>query len=1079
MAEKTIGIRIQLNGLNTVITDIQTLETEIRKAKEDLKQVEIGGPIFNQLAKEISQAETKLLNLQDAAKGISKEKTLEGFGKLGAGISSSFAAATAAVSLFGEESESVQKAATQAQNLLTIALSIRGIAEIQVGAQIVARTIAEKAATLATNATNTATKALYTTLAKNPYGLIIAAVGALILAYVNLTDETEKVNKAAESQKKIDELRVKSQDDLIRKTTEQSIKLRALQLIVNDTKKSELERNQALDDLKTALPALTGLELSRANSLKLINAEIENGLSLGKLEIQSQALVAVGIEKEIRLRELQGQSQKNNVSIAELQKKIDFENRKDAPIDYSRQERIFQIQQEINKLKVVNTTLDKEGKVLTRDRNNIEKEYDGIVVTLNRNKTRTNNIVTDYNKGLKETKTTTKEVNKETKEQIDNVFKLTQAFDKQIGQLQSTIDAYKKIGEITKVDIQEPAIVKNIETINEARKALQLPTLQAEFKNIGIEISTVNDKFSIQKDILEKSTDDFGNYYESIRRIISAASQTEDIKTFAQTIKVALNDASDLFQRGKITKDAFDAFKVLTDQYLGFNKTVKDNPLFPTEQLNSFLKLEEQILIATGEITIQINEQTGALDRVNKRVSDFTGIQDKQNALLKDYGNQLRKNYEQELLGLDLTGEARKKNIQTLVEQGQISKAQAEDLLSTKVLAEQEQKLKELINQLVESRLLALKKVTLAIVQEENQIREFLFRVQEAQKEGLSLSGEAIKQTLLKNLGLVIEFTQKQNKIVIDEKKDQVAQLIALELDLAAKGIDITKFTEEEKLKILEAFAEKQKSLTTPKSSGKRKSAKDIKFKIGDEEVSVQDLSDALGEFNALVGRTASLVAQGFALQLQQLDRTNKLAIDSVVGDTEEANQKRLELEKQFQTEKAAIEKKALLKSLQFQLVQAIVDGAQAVIANLEFPPLAIAVGVLAAVQIGLIKQQIDAAQSLAGGGKIRIAAGGLVMGPSHEQGGVSFAAGGVNLEGGESVINKQSSLNYGGLLSSINQSGGGQALVNNPSNSLSEERLIQAISKANQEPIRAYVMNSEITSGQAINRRLDELATI
>ena len=105
--------------------------------------------------------------------------------------------------------------------------------------------------------------------------------------------------------------------------------------------------------------------------------------------------------------------------------------------------------------------------------------------------------------------------------------------------------------------------------------------------------------------------------------------------------------------------------------------------------------------------------------------------------------------------------------------------------------------------------------------------------------------------------------------------------------------------------------------------------------------------------------------------------------------------------------------------------------------------------------------------------------AGGIVMGPSHEQGGVSFASGGVNLEGGESVINRQSSMNYGGLLSSINQMGGGQPLVNNPSNSLSEERLVQAIAKSRQEPIRAYVMNSEITNGQAINRRLEELSTI
>jgi hypothetical protein len=1068
MAEKTIGIRIQLNGLNTVITDIQTLENEIRKAKEDLKQVEIGGPIFSQLAKEISQAETKLIGLQDAAKGISKEKTLEGFGKLGAGISSSFAAATAAVSLFGKESESVQKAAITAQNLLTIALSIRGIAEIKVGADIVARTIAEKASTLATNATNSATKALYTTLSKNPYGLIIAAVGALVAAYISLTDETEKVNKAAESQKKIDELRVKSQEDLIRKTTEQSIRLRALQLIVNDTKKSELERNQALTDLKKELPGLTGLELSRANSLKLINAEIENGLSLGKLEIQSQAIVAVGIEKEIRLRELKGEQDKNNLKVAQIQKQIDFENRKDAPVDYSRQERIFLLQKDQKQLKDANAKLEVEAKKLNKDRNQLENEYDGIVVKLNANKARTNVIVDDYNKGLKDEKKNQKDVNQATQEQIDNVSKLTIAYEKQIGELQSTIDAYKKIGELTKIDIQEPAIVKNIEAINEARKALQLPTLESEFKKIGIEISTVNNKFSIQKDILEKSTDDFGRYYESVRKIISTAAQTESVTEFAETIKIALNDASSLLQSGKITKGAFDAFKVLTDQYLGFNKVVKDNPLFKSESLQSFLDLEKQILIGTGEYTLELNKQTGQIEKVAVKVRDYTGLQEKQNNLLKDYGNELKVTYNKELEGLKLIGDARKKNIQSLLAQGKLNKEQADDLLSAKTVEDQQKKLEDLINQLVETRLNALRKITITIVQEENQIREFLFRVQEAQKEGAVLSTEAVKQTLLNNLNLVVEFTQRQNKIVIDEKKQEVDQLISLEEQLALKGIDITKLTEEEKLKILKAYLDKQKADKDAAAEDDKKRGK----------LTAQDIANTLQKFSQLVSQTASLVAQSYQFQLKQLEDTSKAALEQVVGDTEQANQKRIELEKQYQLQKAEIEKRALIKSLQFQLIQAIVDTAQAVVSNLEIPPLALAVGILGAIQVGLIAQQLAAAQSLAGGGMIRMGAGGMVMGPSHEMGGVSFA-GGVNLEGGESVINRQSSLNYGSLLSQINQSGGGQPLVNNASNSLMEERLVQAISKANQEPIRAYVLNSEITSGQAINRRLNELATL
>jgi hypothetical protein len=1054
--------------LNTVITDIKTLENEIRKAKEDLKEVEIGGDIFNQLSREISQAETKLQGLQDAARGISKEKSLEGFGKLGAGISSSFAAATAAVSLFGKESESVQKAATQAQNLLTIALSVRGIAEIKVGADIVARTIAEKAATLATNASNSATKALYTTLSKNPYGLIIAAVGALVAAYVSLTDETEKVNKAAESQKKIDELRVKSQEDLIRKTTEQSIKLRSLQLIVNDTKKSELERNQALNDLKKELPGLTGLELGRANSLKLINAEIENGLSLGKLEIQSQAIIAVGIEKEIRLRELKGEQDKNNLKIAQLQKQIDFENRKDAPVDYSRQERIFLLQKDQKDLKEANAKLEREAKTLNKDRNQLENEYDGIVVKLNANKARTNKVVDDYNKQLKDEKKNQKDVNQATQEQIDNVSKLTIAYEKQISELQSTIDAYKKIGELTKIDIQEPAIVKNIEAINEARKALQLPTLESEFKKIGIEISTVNNQFLIQRDILQKSTDDFGRYYESVRRIISEAAQTEDVKTFSETIKVALNDASDLLQRGKITKGAFDAFKTLTDQYLGFNKVIKDNPLFSTENLSTFLDLEKQILIASGEYTLELNKQTGQLEKVAVKVRDYTGLQDKQNNLLKEYGNELKLTYNKELEGLKLTGEAREKNIESLLAQGKITKEQAQDLLSVKGVEAEQKKLDDLINQLVETRLNALKKITITIVQEENQIREYLFRVQEAQKEGATLSAEAIKQTLLNNLNLVVEFTQKQNKIVIDEKKSQVEQLVSLEQQLAIKGIDITKLTEEEKLKILKAYLDKQKQ--------EKDAAADEDKKRG--ILTAQDIANTLQKFSQLVGQTASLVAQSYSFQLKQLDDASKAALEQVVGDTEQANQKRIELEKQYQLQKAEIEKRALIKSLQFQLVQAIVDTAQAVASNLEIPPLAIAIGVLGAAQVGLIAQQLAYAQSLASGGRIKMGAGGMVMGPSHEYGGVSFA-GGVNLEGGESVINRQSSLNYAGLLSQINQSGGGQPLVNNASNSLMEERLIQAISRANQEPIRAYVLNSEITSGQAINRRLNELATL
>jgi hypothetical protein len=76
-------------------------------------------------------------------------------------------------------------------------------------------------------------------------------------------------------------------------------------------------------------------------------------------------------------------------------------------------------------------------------------------------------------------------------------------------------------------------------------------------------------------------------------------------------------------------------------------------------------------------------------------------------------------------------------------------------------------------------------------------------------------------------------------------------------------------------------------------------------------------------------------------------------------------------------------------------------------------------------------------------------------------------------------VLNRNTTMDYLPLLSTLNQQGGGQPLISNASNSLMEERLLQAIAKQKNEPLRAYVLGSEITNSQAINRRLEELSTL
>ena len=970
MAENVIGLRIQLNGINTVITDIKTLENEIRKAKEDLREVEIGGPIFNQLAKEISQAETKLLGLQDAAKGISKEKTLEGFGKLGAGISSSFAAATAAVSLFGKESESVQKAATQAQNLLTIALSIRGIAEVRTGALIVAKTIAEKASTAATLATNAATKALYTTMAANPIGVILVVVGALVTAYLALTSATYDAEAA---------------QDAYNKTLEGT-------LYQFDLERVEIQTNLALK-LKTA-------ELEGASIEKI--AELKRQALLDTLDVnkkETDALQKLRIERQKQISA--------NIS--------DEKERKT----------------EINKL---SADVAKEGRRLGLEKFKLEQQLllDGVDLEIQLNARRKKTSADRAVIIQKEIELLGQRLELETK---------LSTLGYKIGQADSKI----------------------VETGKNRVKNLQ------DLKNVLTETLPLEEQFNLKlKDTFSRIQDIAGDELKSLTSAFDVFTEN--------TGKAGITLEQLRIEQGKIN--------TATQQFIELNKDyVSPETIIQVQKLSSNLILLSDTLFNIGNANIKppfsIGEFRAAFQELAQLESETTIFSPEKAAQIRITAQQQQERFVAAYVSYIKTT---KSSIETQNKILNDPNLLPED--RTKELAALDEQYKKIGNSLFENTknlVIENEKFNIGIDTTVTQVGDLNNQIKELGGNIEVLAGFILQNrdlfakvydvdlsALAKNREKADMIINEVGKKTYDKEKKFQQDVSDFEIKLKQKGVDISKFTYEQKLELLkDALAKEVVEVET---------AEDKKAKA--QSKTIDNVTKALQQFSQLVGQTASLYAQYYQLQLKQLETTSKAAAEQVVGDTELANQKRIELEKQYQAQKAEIEKRALIKSLQFQLVQAIVDTAQAVVSNLEIPPLAIAIGILGAVQVGLIAQQLAYAQSLAGGGRIKMGAGGLVVGPSHEMGGVSYA-GGVNLEGGESVINRQSSLNYAGLLSQINQSGGGQPLVNNASNSLMEERLFQAISRANQEPIRAYVLNSEITSGQAINRRLNELATL
>lgn len=127
-----------------------------------------------------------------------------------------------------------------------------------------------------------------------------------------------------------------------------------------------------------------------------------------------------------------------------------------------------------------------------------------------------------------------------------------------------------------------------------------------------------------------------------------------------------------------------------------------------------------------------------------------------------------------------------------------------------------------------------------------------------------------------------------------------------------------------------------------------------------------------------------------------------------------------------------------------------------------------------------------------------KFAKGGMVKGPSHAQGGVPFAIQGRNgyeMEGGEYIINKESTMKYKGLLDLINGTprpmnynvpvkfAAGGMVTNNITNNFTNESVdyLKAIAEATvstaigvSKPVRAYVADKDLRTNNTERRIRD-----
>lgn len=1001
MAEKVIGLRLQINGVPQTISNIKQLEEEISKLEGKLKSTEIGSAEFSNLSNEIRTARGRLEDFNKSTEGFGFEKVVESVGKFSAGVTSAFATAGAAAQLFGRDSEDVNKAAQKAQNLLTIAIGATSIAEGILAARklittratiaqttatasstvatvgqttaTVALTGAEVGATAATGGLTVAIKALGTAIKSNPIGLIIGLLASAAAAMYIFSEDTDDATAAVERLDAALKKNLQTIDDTSRRTqNDLKIKLAAAEAEGATIQElSDLRQQSYQEDINSSIQRVRAIN-DAYNKEKAI---LEKGLS-------EKEKLEEGHQKKLRELDEKYGSQRQSAIVernnAEVSADIDKINTLKEIRD--RDERLK------DKSRDLQTSLIKNDLVrqLTELKNKLDDD-----VELEENNAKT---ISKLRKKYEQDRT--KIILDATKENLELQIKITKEL--QDVTLNSYVIQLRDL--IIFNNEQLKLFISNSERLNEATNEQNLKKYKIIIYGQEQEYSLTEQQYKTLLEIDKK--------FLKQREELNKKTQTESLKSLENI------QNKEILIRAKNGKDLIDSQEELI-------KTQKD---IYNQEFEVFKKSE------LDKLTFLASVEAQAL-KLEEKYSNPEEVAEKTNEFIK----QRIEGYEKLFQVIKETGEKEiELNTKKLIQQTQIEKL-SED--STLIRLDAEKSFYD------------------------NIIKE---------QEGFVINDKMTKKQLEDN-------EREYRRKVRDE-----------ELRYAQESLMIQKKLIEDKIKLLEKdptmnaealktlYAELSK-ITVDYNNNVRQqttnTATDTEDKFQDTIANIQKVVD---QFSQSIGQIGSLLSQSYSLQLEKLELDYQNTLSQIVGDTEEANELREKEELMYQNKKKAIEKKARIDSLNIQLAQAVADTASAVLKTLAqygATPVGIALSILAgglgAIQIGLITQQKNMVQSMARGGFLR--------GASHEQGGIKYQGGGVELEGNESIINRRSTLAYAPLLSQINQQGGGRPIY---VNSIMDSRMAEVLASVKSEPIRAYVLEQDITKSQAINRRLEELAS-
>ena len=312
MAETKV-YSIQINGVDKAVNSIDELEAGVKSLEAKLKGEKIGTEQFKRLQNEVKKAKSQLKDFELQVEGLDKEQRAGALVDSFNGLTGAVGAVSSAFLAFGVESEAIEGAERKLLGVIGVVSGLRDASNGLIAVQKLMGNTSIKMGDYLTKAFAGGIKGangLKVALASTGIGLLIVAVGLLITYW----DEfVALVSVGTNEMKKYDDALL----DAEAATAGLAYETNYYNGIVQDTSKSESEREVALKELNKRGIATEDITLSNAEALDELNKRVTDNIKLIVAKSKAEAaskLLGEALEQQLKK---QGSTLEDNISFWE------------------------------------------------------------------------------------------------------------------------------------------------------------------------------------------------------------------------------------------------------------------------------------------------------------------------------------------------------------------------------------------------------------------------------------------------------------------------------------------------------------------------------------------------------------------------------------------------------------------------------------------------------------------------------------------------------------------------------------------------------------------------------------------